>query len=251
MTSLTYSQYLLFKQNPTCIISGPTGATGPAGTGSTGATGVTGPTGDVGPTGNTGNTGPQGSTGDMGPTGLAGATGATGDIGPTGIPGTNGTNGTNGATGPTGPTGPTQLPGAMYAYIDIPRSFAAGGTITSYDTISLDHSGNTGFTGGVNIQSGNYYPPEQGWYYTSVTFRVQDNLTVGAIRIRKNGGASLTGIPEIWTGQSSSGGNTRACGSSSGTVFLALTDNLSLYYLSGAYPSQLDNLNWTVFKISN
>lgn len=40
MTSLTYSQYLQFKQNPTCIIDGPTGPTGP--------TGGTGPTGQPG-----------------------------------------------------------------------------------------------------------------------------------------------------------------------------------------------------------
>lgn len=46
MTSLTYSQYLQFKQNPTCIIDGPTGPTGPiAPTGPTGPQGIPGANG--------------------------------------------------------------------------------------------------------------------------------------------------------------------------------------------------------------
>lgn len=46
MTSLTYSQYLQFKQNPTCIIDGPTGPTGPSGpTGSQGPQGIPGANG--------------------------------------------------------------------------------------------------------------------------------------------------------------------------------------------------------------
>lgn len=257
MPFLSASEYLAQSRQRVCGETGPTGPSGSGPTGSTGDTGNTGPTGETGYTGETGATGDTGYTGSTGPTGDVGPTGVagpTGDIGPTGLAGATGDVGPTGNAGPTGntgPTGPTQLPGAMYAYITNPQTFNAGGDIVSYDNISLDNSGNTGFTGGVNIQTGKYYPPEQGWYYTSVTFRVEDNITVGAIRILKNSGLSSTGIPETWSGQSSSGGNSRACGSVSGTVFLALTDNLSLYYLSGAYPSRLDNLNWTVFKISN
>lgn len=64
MTSLSYSQYIQFRQNPACVISGPTGSTGP-----TGMTGSTGATGSTGVTGNTGTTGSTGSTGSTGPTG--------------------------------------------------------------------------------------------------------------------------------------------------------------------------------------
>lgn len=55
MSALTYSQYLQFKQNPTCIIGGPTGPAGPSGSngtnGNTGATGPRGPTGTPGQNG--------------------------------------------------------------------------------------------------------------------------------------------------------------------------------------------------------
>jgi hypothetical protein len=70
MTSLTYSQYLQFRSNPTCVISGPTGSTGPSGpTGSTGSSGSTGPTGSPGSTGPAGSPGSNGLQGATGPTG--------------------------------------------------------------------------------------------------------------------------------------------------------------------------------------
>jgi hypothetical protein len=58
MSALTYSQYLQFKQNPTCIIGGPTGPAGPAGSnGTNGIAGAPGGTGATGPTGSPGQNG--------------------------------------------------------------------------------------------------------------------------------------------------------------------------------------------------
>jgi hypothetical protein len=119
-----------FLNEPSGIISGPTGYSGvdgwtgfqiPSTTGSTGPSGFTGPTGstgytgpmgpgkfgDFGPTGPIGTTGTTGTTGSTGPTGFTGPTGITGWTGPTGPTGTTGRTGSTGRRGWTGPTGTT------------------------------------------------------------------------------------------------------------------------------------------------
>jgi collagen type VII alpha len=132
--------------------------------------------------GSNGPTGPTGVTGATGPTGVTGATGPTGVTGATGPTGVTGATGPTGVTGATGPTGSTV--GLLLAY---------SSTTTDADP-------------GNGIFRLNHATP------ASATAAYLDNLD--------NGGATISGIIDLWDDSSSTvKGKLRAQKASDPTVW--------------------------------